>query len=132
MPLQIGLKIEAWAMSANAAFFGRCLELATHHQALPFVLGGDLNTGNQFSDRSEGAGKYYCADHFDRLTTGTELSVLWRLTNGAGREWAWHSTKGIGFRIDHAFGNSEFVVAATPVCTYDHERAMNALPTTVR
>src|SRR6516165_9573507 len=35
----------------------------------PFVLVGDLNTGNQLADRSEGAGKYYCAAHFDRLVS---------------------------------------------------------------
>jgi exodeoxyribonuclease III len=107
-------------LSAKAAFFGRCLELASQHRGTPFVLAGDLNTGNQFADRSEGAGKYYCSDHFDRLTSEAELSDLWRLTNGATREWTWHSTKGNGFRIDHAFGNGEFVVAAAPVCTYDH------------
>jgi hypothetical protein len=50
-------------------FFDRCLELAREHQAAPFVLVGDLNTGNQLADRSEGAGKYYCAAHFDRLVS---------------------------------------------------------------
>jgi hypothetical protein len=49
-----------------------------------------------------------------------ELSDLWRLTNGASREWTRHSTKGNGFRIDHAFGNTAFVAATTPICTYDH------------
>jgi exonuclease III len=107
-------------LSAKAAFFSRCLELASQHRDAPFVLAGDLNTGNQSADRSEGAGKYYCSDHFDKLTSEAELSDLWRLTNGASREWTWHSTKGNGFRIDHAFGNSEFVVAAAPVCIYDH------------
>jgi exodeoxyribonuclease III len=107
-------------LGAKATFFGRCLELASQHRGAPFVLAGDLNTGNQLADRSEGAGKYYCADHFDRLTSEGELSDLWRLTNGAGREWTWHSTKGNGFRIDHAFGNGAFVAAAAPICTYDH------------
>jgi exodeoxyribonuclease III len=96
------------------------LELARQHQAAAFVLAGDLNTGHQLADRSAGAGKYYCSDRFDRLTSEGELSDLWRLTNGASREWTWHSTKGNSFRIDHAFGNSEFVVAAAPVYTYDH------------
>jgi exodeoxyribonuclease-3 len=107
-------------LGAKATFFGRCLELASQHRGAPFVLAGDLNTSNQLADRSEGAGKYYCADHFDRLTSEGELSDLWRLTNGADREWTWHSTKGNGFRIDHAFGNEAFVAAAAPICTYDH------------
>ena len=73
-----------------------------------------------FADRSKGAGKYYCSDHFDRHASEGELSDLWRLTNGASREWTWHSTKGNGFRIDHAFGNSAFVAKTAPICTYDH------------
>jgi exodeoxyribonuclease III len=96
------------------------LELASQHRAAPFFLAGDLNTGNQFADRSEGAGKYYCSDHFDRLASEGELSDLWRLTNGASCEWTWHSTRGNGFRIDHAFGNGAFVAATSPICTYDH------------
>jgi exodeoxyribonuclease III len=107
-------------LHAKAAFFGRCFELARQHRAAAFILAGDLNTGNQLADRSEGAGKYYCSDHFDRLTSEGELSDLWRLTNGASREWTWHSTKGNRFRIDHAFGNGAFVAATAPICTYDH------------
>jgi exodeoxyribonuclease-3 len=107
-------------LTAKAAFFDRCLELAREHQAAPFVLVGDLNTGNQLADRCEGAGKYYCAEHFDRLVSMAGLSDLWRHTNGASREWTWHSTKGNGFRIDHALGNGAFVASAAPICTYDH------------
>jgi len=107
-------------LSAKAAFFGRCLELASQHRAAPFFLAGDLNTGNQFADRSEGAGKYYCSDHFDRLASEGELSDLWRLTNGASCEWTWHSTKGMAFGSTHAFGNGAFVAATSPICTYDH------------
>jgi hypothetical protein len=29
----------------------------------PFILVGNLNTGNQLADRSEGAGNYYCSNH---------------------------------------------------------------------
>ena len=107
-------------LKAKAAFFDRCLELAREHQAAPFVVAGDLNTGNQLTDRSEGAGKYYCSDHFDQLASAGGLLDLWRLTNGASREWTWHSTKGNGFRIDHAFGNGAFVAVAKPICIYDH------------
>jgi exodeoxyribonuclease III len=107
-------------LNDKAAFFDRCLELARQHRGAAFAVAGDLNTGNQLADRSEGAGKYYCSDHFDRLTSEGELSDLWRLTNGASREWTWHSTKGNGFRIDHAFGNRAFVSATAPICTYDH------------
>jgi len=115
-------------LKAKALFFERCLELAAQHQAASFVLAGDLNTGNQLADRSEGAGKYYCSDHFDRLTWAGGLSDLWRLTNGDCREWTWLSPqKKNGFRIDHAFGNGAFVAAAAPICTYDHRACETGL-----
>jgi len=107
-------------LADKAPFFERCLQVARRHRAQPFVLAGDLNTGNQLADRSQGAGKYFCADHFDRLGSAGGLSDLWRLTNGATREWTWHSNKGNGFRIDHALGNGAFVAAAAPICVYDH------------
>jgi exodeoxyribonuclease III len=108
-------------LNAKAVFFDRCLEVALRHPIVPFVLAGDLNTGNQLADRSERAGKYYCADHFDRLASAGGLLDLWRLTNGASREWTWHSTRGNGFRIDHAFGNDAFIASANPVCAYDRQ-----------
>jgi exonuclease III len=48
------------------------------------------------------------------------LSDLWRLRNGVSREWTWRSSKGNGFRIDHAFGDGAFIAAVTAICTYDH------------
>jgi exodeoxyribonuclease III len=105
---------------AKAAFFDRCLELAAQHRAAPFLLASDLNTGNQLADRSEGAGKFYCSDPFDHLLSSGGLSDLWRLRNGVSREWTWRSSKGNGFRIDHAFGDGAFIAAVTAICTYDH------------
>jgi exonuclease III len=106
---------------AKAPFFRRCLELTSQHQAVRFLLTGDLNTGNQLLDRGEGAGKFYCADLFDQLETVGGLTDLWRSTHGTGcREWTWFSPKKLnGFRIDHAFGNAKFV-ESRPSCGYDH------------
>jgi exodeoxyribonuclease III len=114
-------------LNAKAAFFDRCVEVARQHETTPFILAGDLNTGNQLADRSKGAGKYSCSDHFDRLTSDGGLTDLWRLANGVSREWTWHSTKGNGFRIDHAFGNEAFVTATTLICSYDHRARKSAL-----
>ena len=105
---------------AKAAFFDRCMELAGQYSAAPFVLAGDLNTGNQRADRCQMAAKFFCSGHFDLLSSVGGLKDLWRLTNGSTREWSWRSNKGKGFRIDHAFGNDSFVAITTPICTYDH------------
>jgi len=74
-------------LEAKAPFFDRCLELVCQHRAAPFLLAGDLNTGNQLADRSEGAGKYYCSDQLDQLTSAGGLVDLWRFTHGTFREW---------------------------------------------
>src|SRR5215813_8205481 len=42
-------------------------------------------------------------------------------------EWSLHSTKGDGFRIDHAFGNGAFVAAGAPICTCDHRARATGL-----
>lgn len=107
---------------AKCAFFARCLELAAQHQDLPFLLVGDLNTGNQTADRCRTAARFYCAKEFDELSSKAKLEDLWRRTNGMKREWSWrYPATGNCFRIDHAFGNSAFVVATAPVCSYDRK-----------
>ena len=40
-------------LADKAPFFDRCLRLARAHRARPFLLAGDLNTGNQLADRSD-------------------------------------------------------------------------------
>jgi exodeoxyribonuclease III len=106
---------------AKAAFFAALINAAQEHSGLPFLIVGDLNTGNQLADKSPQGGNYHCAAQFDQLSTGAGLIDLWRHTNGAkAQEWTWLSRAKNGFRIDHAFANSRFVEAAQPTCIYDH------------
>ena len=106
---------------AKAPFFFRCAEIATEYAATPFVLLGDLNTGNQLADKDCTGAPYHCANRFDDLATDYGLHDLWRRSNGDNaREWTWVSHRGNRFRIDHAFGNEEFVHWADPACDYDH------------
>lgn len=108
-------------LQAKAPFFARCAELAIAHAGRPFLLLGDLNTGNQVADRSEAAGPYACPEAFDDLVSRCLPHDLWRRTHGAeAREWSWLSHRGNGFRIDHALANTAFVEWGRPVCGYDH------------
>jgi exonuclease III len=101
-------------------YFDVCRDVATAHSEQPFLLVGDLNTGNQVADKSPTGAKYECDERFDRLSSIEGLADLWRLTNGDhAREWTWCTAKN-GFRIDHAFGNSEFIRRYRPECRYDH------------
>ena len=106
---------------AKAPFFSRCAGIAVEHGAKPFLLLGDLNTGNQLADKDSLGAPYHCAVLFDGLATNQGLHDLWRRSNGVeAREWTWISHRGNRFRIDHAFGNEAFVRWADPMCEYDH------------
>jgi len=116
---------QSWTLLASyfpqrARFFTACAEIAAAHAATPFVIVGDLNTGNQLVDKSAGGAPYFCAEGFDALTSRASLVDLWRRTNGTdAREWTWLSNQN-GFRIDHAFGNEPVVRLVQPSCIYDH------------
>lgn len=114
-------------LNEKSVFFDRCGQVARRHGARPFVLVGDLNTGNQAVDRSERAGKYFCAAGFDGLCAPGGLVDLWRLSNGDLREWSWLSHRGNGFRIDHALGNARYVRDFAPSCRYDHSSRTTGL-----
>jgi exodeoxyribonuclease-3 len=108
-------------MNAKKPFFARCAEIANEHAGAPFLMVGDLNTGNQNLDREPRGVRYHCANDFDGLTIEHGLHDLWRRSNGADtREWTCLSNARNGFRLDHAFANSAFVEWARPVCRYDH------------
>jgi exonuclease III len=105
---------------AKARYFWACSDIARAVGAAPFLLVGDLNTGNQLADKTPSGERYACAERFDHLSAGDGLVDLWRRTHGAdAREWSW-MTKANGFRLDHAFGNLAFVAAFDPACRYDH------------
>jgi exodeoxyribonuclease III len=109
------------SLIAKAPFFARCSKVAKARRSQPFLMLGDLNTGNQNSDRVENAVRYTCSDAFDALNSKHGLHDLWRRANGIdAREWTWLSHRQNGFRIDHAFGNEKFLDWAQPTCHYDH------------
>jgi exonuclease III len=105
---------------AKGRYFDVCRDVARACSGHPLLVLGDLNTGNQLADKTLGGVNYACADKFDRLSSTAGLIDLWRLTNGThAREWTWRTPKN-GFRIDHAFGNGEFLERYRPGGHYDH------------
>jgi exodeoxyribonuclease III len=105
--------------NAKEPFFKTCIAEARLNEA-PFLLIGDLNTGNNDVD-VEGKGvPFSCAKLFDALQSEARLFDLWRMAHASGREWSWRSPKN-GFRADHAFANAAFLSRFRPVnCYYDH------------
>ena len=75
---------------AKARYFQTCSNVAKAVGASPFLMVGDLNTGNQLADKTLDGARYACADRFDHLSVGDGLVDLWRRTQGSGaREWTW-------------------------------------------
>jgi exodeoxyribonuclease III len=118
----------SWAMlacyfpqrEAKAKYFDVSRMLSRDSRTRPLLIVGDLNTGNQESDRTRGGEKYIRAEDFNSLSRAEGLVDLWRLSNPAREtEWTWLTSKN-NFRIDHAFGNPSFVDLFHPLCRYDH------------
>ena len=73
------------------------------------MLIGDFNTGKHFED--EASRTFICTEKFVEMLQAGWVDV-WRARNPKGREFSWFSSKGNGFRIDHA------------LCTYALDQAV--------
>ncbi len=78
---------------------------------------GDFNTCRPYVD--EPGAIDVCA-HFMDEVAAIGFSDLWRRRNPEGREFSWYSTRGNGFRIDHAFLSPALVGRAGDV-RYSHD-----------
>lgn len=78
---------------------------------------GDFNTGKPFID--ETANTFACVDEFDALEQHGLIDA-WRSRNPETKEFTWYSSKGNGFRIDHAFC-TEQVNQRISLIEYRHE-----------
>jgi len=76
------------------------------------VLIGDFNTGKPYLDES--GNTFSCVDAFTNLEVAG-LVDAWRSRNPDVKEYSWFSSKGNGFRVDHAF------------CTPDFDRRIRAV-----
>lgn len=106
----------------KAPFFSTLYSLAAEYAGRPFLIMGDINTGDNTVDLQSGATKFSCSPMFYDLTTCHGMTDLWRRQHGnKEQEWTWLSNSGNGFRIDHAFANREFINSFEHIrCWYDH------------
>ena len=78
---------------------------------------GDWNTGLRRID--EPGATFFCADRFALMEQRGYVD-LWRRQHGPdAREISWVSTRGTGYRIDHAFATAPVAERVTR-CDYDH------------
>ena len=78
---------------------------------------GDFNTCRAFLDES---GATDATARFMDEVQSAGFRDLWRDRNPEGREFSWYSTRGNGFRVDHAFLSPRLVKRATDV-RYEHD-----------
>ena len=81
---------------------------------------GDFNTCRPYLDE---AGAIDRAAHYMDRMAEIGFCDLWRRRNPELREYSWFSTRGNGFRIDHAF-LSDALVARTGTIRYSHEERL--------
>jgi exodeoxyribonuclease-3 len=84
---------------------------------------GDFNTCRAYVD--EPGAIDACAHYMDAVAA-IGFCDLWRRRYPEGREFSWYSTRGNGFRIDHAFLSAAMAARAGEV-RYSHEERLSGL-----
>jgi len=87
------------------------------------VAVGDFNTCRPYLDEAGAIDR--TAHYMDRITD-LGFCDLWRTCNPDLREYSWFSTRGNGFRIDHAFLSPGLAERAVGV-RYSHEERLAGL-----
>ena len=91
--------------------------------AEPVLAIGDFNTCRAYVDEP---GAIDATAHFMDKIEAIGFCDLWRRRYPEGREFSWYSTRGNGFRIDHAFLSPVLAARAGPV-RYSHEERLAGL-----
>jgi exonuclease III len=84
---------------------------------------GDFNTCRPFLDE---AGTFDKTGYFMDRVAAIGFCDLWRERNPELREYSWYSSRGNGFRIDHAFLSPALARRAGTVA-YSHEERLAGL-----
>jgi exonuclease III len=96
--------------------------LAVEAQAAALAI-GDFNTCRAYVDE---AGAIDATAHFLDKVEAIGFCDLWRRRYPGGREFSWYSTRGNGFRIDHAF-LSPGVAGRAGAIRYSHDERLAGL-----
>jgi len=84
---------------------------------------GDFNTCRAYVDEP---GAIDATAHFMDKVEAAGFCDLWRRRYPEGREFSWYSTRGNGFRIDHAFVSPSLAAKAGAV-RYSHDERLTGL-----
>jgi exonuclease III len=121
------VKVEFTAFELSGIYMPNLLAKIPYWEALvaallprsggPALAIGDFNTCRPYLDE---AGAIDPTAHYMDSLERIGFCDLWRRRNPEGREYSWFSTRGNGFRIDHAFLSPSLAARAGAI-VYSHE-----------
>ena len=127
------VRIEVAGLQLCGVYMPNLLRKAPYWEALIAMLGeaadravlaiGDFNTCRAYVDEP---GAIDATAHFIDKVEAIGFCDLWRRRYPEGREFSWYSTRGNGFRIDHAFLSPALAARAGAV-RYSHDERLAGL-----
>jgi hypothetical protein len=110
-------------LSKKVPYWRRLVEGLPPHAGRAALAIGDFNTCRAYLDE---AGAIDATAHFMDKIEAIGFCDLWRRRNPETREFSWYSTRGNGFRIDHAFLSPPLAARAGHI-RYSHDERLAGL-----
>ena len=103
-------------LAKKVPYWQRLIDLLAAESGRDAMAIGDFNTCRPYLDE---AGAIDATAHFMDRIEAIGFRDLWRRRHPERREYSWYSTRGNGFRIDHAFLSAVLAARAGPI-RYSH------------
>src|SRR5262249_54984593 len=110
-------------LRAKVPYWEALIAALATRAAEPALAIGDFNTCRAYADE---AGATDATAYFMDRVEAIGFRDLWRHRYPEGREYSWYSTRGNGFRIDHAFVSPGLAARAGSIA-YSHAERLSGL-----
>jgi exonuclease III len=110
-------------LAKKVPYWQRLIDGLADHAGRAALAVGDFNTCRAYLDE---AGAIDASAHFMDKIEAIGFRDLWRQRNPETREFSWYSTRGNGFRIDHAFLSAALAARAGAI-RYSHDERLAGL-----
>jgi exonuclease III len=110
-------------LRAKVPYWEALIAALANRSGEPALAIGDFNTCRAYVDE---AGAIDATAYFMDRVEAIGFRDLWRHRYPDGREYSWYSTRGNGFRIDHAF-LSPALAAGAGTIAYSHDERLAGL-----
>jgi exodeoxyribonuclease-3 len=110
-------------LRAKVPYWRGLIDALVARSDFPALVLGDFNTCRAYLDEP---GATDVTAHFMDGIEAIGFRDVWRHRNPDGREFSWFSTRGNGFRIDHAFASLHLAPRVTAI-SYSHAERVAGL-----